>query len=67
MTIISKEPALVLKDSEYQALNDAYTLIYKINEELSKNERKAVAPRFECSLADLMYGLKVLMEWSDEE
>ena len=66
MTIVSKEPALMLTSVEYEILEDAYNIIEKIDDTLSEAEWDAVEHRFNYSLRSLMEDLGAILVWADE-
>ena len=66
MKIVTKEPALILTDAEYQTLNDARAIIREINEKLSNTDWEAVQHRFNGWFGDTIKEIDAIMRWADE-
>ena len=66
MTIVSKEPALMLNSIEYETLENAYNIIKKIDESLSDADWDAVEHRFNDTLRSTMEDIGAILIWADE-
>ena len=66
MTIISKEPALMLTEDEYNMVEKTSLLIEKIDQSLSDTEWGAIEHRFNYYFRDLVNDLEAILNWADE-